>query len=144
MPFNPISAVLDIGGSLIKHFFPDAKDQDAARLKLLELQQSGALAELAASTDLAKAQDAINQVEAGSSSLFIAGWRPAIGWICGLAFLWSFVLEPICAFLATLYGWQGTLPRLNTSEIMPVLLGMLGLGAYRSYDKTKGAAMGHG
>ncbi len=143
MSFDPVSAVLNIGDTLIKHFFPDPKDQDAAKLKLLELQQSGALAELTADTDLAKAQDAINQQEAASSSLFVAGWRPFVGWCCGAAFAYSFVLQPMAVFLLTACHIAldpKTLPQLDISGFMPVLLGMLGLGAMRTYEKVQGAS----
>lgn len=146
MGLNPISTVLDIGEGLIKHFFPDPKDQDVARLKLLELQQTGALAELTATTDLAKAQDAINQQEAANSSLFVAGWRPFIGWACGCAFAYSFVLQPFTNFiLACLHISVDpkSLPQLDIGGFMPVLLGMLGLGAMRTYEKVQGIQAGH-
>ena len=82
MAFDPVSAVFEVGGRLIDHFFPGKAEQDAARLKLLELQQSGALAQLAADTQLANAQADINKIEAASSNLFKSGWRPGCGWVC--------------------------------------------------------------
>lgn len=143
MSFDPVTAVLNIGDKLIGHFFPDPKEADAAKLKLLELQTSGALAELTASTDLAKAQAAINQQEASSSSLFVAGWRPFVGWCCGAAFAYAFVLQPLAVFLLTVCKVPldpKTLPQLDISGFMPVLLGMLGLGAMRTYEKVQGAS----
>lgn len=145
MAFDPVSAVLDIGGTLIKHFFPDPKDQDAAKLKLLELQQSGALAELTANTDLAKAQAAINQQEAASNNLFVAGWRPAVGWVCALALAYSFFIQPFIQFLATLFHLNfdpKTLPVLDWGMLGQLLFGMLGLAGMRSYEKVKGASTG--
>lgn len=126
MNLNPISTVLDIGEGLIKHFFPDPKDQDAARLKLLELQQTGALAELTATTDLAKAQDAINQAEASNTSLFVAGWRPFVGWCCGAAFAYSFILQPLATFLLAACHVPvdpKTLPQLDISGLCQFSLG---------------------
>ena len=140
---NPLGIVLDIGSKLIDHFFPDAEKQAAARLQLLQLQQSGVLAELAANTDLAKAQAAINQQESASSSLFVAGWRPFVGWCCGAAFAYSFVLQPFATFLFAAFHVPidpKTLPALDISGFMPVLLGMLGLGAMRTYEKIQGAS----
>lgn len=146
MNLNPISTVLDIGSDLIKHFFPTKEEQDAAKLKLLELQQTGVLAELTATTDLAKAQDAINQAEAANSSLFVAGWRPFVGWCCGAAFAYSFVIQPFATFILAychIAVDPKTLPELDISGFMPVLLGMLGLGAMRTYEKVQGAQAGH-
>jgi|SRR5690242_2850277 len=144
MTFNPLSAVLDIGDTLIKHFFPDPKDQDAAKLKLLELQQSGALAELTATTDLAKAQAAIDQQEAASGNMFIAGGRPFIIWVCGAAFALNYLVEPITSWILIIIGHQANLPKLDMSEMMPVLLGLLGLGGYRTYEKVQGVNSSHG
>lgn len=140
---NPLAVVLDIGGKLIDHFFPDAEKQAAARLQLLQLQQSGVLAELAANTDLAKAQAAINQQESASTSLFVAGWRPFVGWCCGIAFAYAFVLQPMAVFLLAAFHAPldpKTIPTLDINAMMPVLLGMLGLGAMRSYEKVQGAS----
>ena len=83
------------------------------------------------SQELMKGQLEVNKVEAAHKSLFVAGWRPAIGWICGLALLYSTILSPILDI------WF-TVPVVNTSLLQTVLMGMLGLGAMRSYEKTKG------
>jgi hypothetical protein len=81
--------------------------------------------------ELLKGQLEVNKVEAAHKSLFVAGWRPAIGWICGIALLYSTILSPILDI------WF-TVPVVNTSLLQTVLMGMLGLGAMRSYEKTKG------
>lgn len=143
MNFTPLGAVLDIGSKLIDRLWPDPKAAADAKLKLLELQQSGALAELTANTDLAKAQAAINQQESASSSLFVAGWRPFVGWCCGGAFAYSFILQPFATFIFAACHIPidpKTLPALDISGFMPVLLGMLGLGAMRTYEKVQGAS----
>ena len=88
MALDPLTAVLDIGGKIIDKLWPNPADREAAKFKLFELQQSGELAVLAAETDLAKAQIAVNEAEAKSASLFTAGWRPAIGWTCGVSLLY--------------------------------------------------------
>ena len=76
MALDPISAALDIGGKLIDRLWPDPTQAAAAKLELLKMQQEGDLAVMVAQTD-------INKIEAGSSSLFVAGWRPFVGWVCG-------------------------------------------------------------
>lgn len=86
------------------------------------------------------AQLAVDQAEANNKNLFVAGWRPAIGWACGAAFAWDYVLEPMATFICTALGHPVVLPSLNTSEMTPVLMGMLGLGGMRTYEKVAGAA----
>jgi holin (3TMs family) len=83
------------------------------------------------------AQTSINLEEAKSEKLFVAGWRPFIGWVCGSAFAYAAIIEPFLTWLATVYGYTGKFPVLNTEITMQVLIGILGLGAYRSYDKKQ-------
>ena len=88
--------------------------------------------------ELAKGQMEINKTEAAHKSLFVAGWRPAIGWICGLGMASNFLLIPIANFVLALTGSAIVIPLLDTGEMMPVLMGMLGLGAMRTYEKKQG------
>jgi|TARA_R110002153_G_scaffold6636_1_gene30446 hypothetical protein len=87
--------------------------------------------------ELAKGQLEVNKAEAASASLFVAGWRPAVGWVCVLGMASNFVLIPIVNFILALAGSAITVPLIDTSTMMPVLLGMLGLGAMRSAEKIK-------
>jgi hypothetical protein len=89
---------------------------------------------------MATGQMTVNQVEATSSSLFVSGWRPFIGWICGAAFAYKFVLAPAAAFALTAAGHPVTLPVLDFTEMSTVLLGMLGIGGLRTLEKIKGVA----
>ena len=140
MAFDPISAALDIGGKVIDRLWPDPAQRDAAKLELLKMQQTGELAQLTADTDLAKAQAAINQQEAQSPTLFVSGWRPFIGWVCGSAFAYHFILQPLLAFLLATAGHPVTLPVFDISSLVTVLMGMLGLGGLRTFEKIKGVA----
>jgi len=88
--------------------------------------------------ELAKGQIEINKTEAADKSLFVAGWRPAIGWICGLGMASNFILIPMANFVLALTGSPVVVPLLDTGEMMPVLMGMLGLGAMRTYEKKEG------
>jgi hypothetical protein len=83
--------------------------------------------------ELSKGQLEVNKVEAAHKSLFVSGWRPAIGWICGLALLYSTILAPIL-------GIWFTVPPVDSSLLTSVLMGMLGLGAMRSYEKKNNVA----
>lgn len=129
MALDPVSLLLDIGSKVIDRVFPDPAQKAAAQLELFKLQQTGELTQITG-------QLAVNQEEAKSTSLFIAGWRPFIGWVCGVAFACNFVVGPIGVFIAAFLGKTVAFPTLALSEMMPVLLGMLGLGAYRTYEKV--------
>jgi Holin of 3TMs, for gene-transfer release len=139
----PLAAILGIGSKLIDKFIPDPAQAEQAKLKLLEMQQSGDLAQLAAETDLAKLQIQTNVEEAKNANIFVSGWRPAVGWCCAAAFAYSYVLLPFAQFLVFTFGTTAMAeqlalaPKLELSEMMPVLLGMLGLGSLRTVEKVK-------
>ena len=134
MPLDPISAALDIGGKLIDRLWPDPTQAAAAKLELLKMQQEGDLAVMVAQTD-------INKIEAGSSNLFVAGWRPFVGWCCGLAFLYAAILEPLARFISkVLFSYTGDFPIIDTTLTMQILLGLLGMAGLRSWDKKNGTA----
>ncbi len=132
MSLDPISAALDIGGKLIDRLWPDPTQAASAKLQLLQMQQNGELAIITTQTDT-------NKVEAASSSVFVAGWRPFCGWIGGCGLAYAAIIEPTARFVATvMVGYTGDFPAIDTTVTMQVLFGMLGLGAMRSYDKAKG------
>lgn len=133
----PLLALFDIGTKLINKLIPDPQAKAAAQLELARLQQTGELAALAAETDLAKGQQAINLAEASSENLFVAGWRPFIGWTCGAAFAYHFILQPLLAFLFSAAGHPIQLPVFQMGELSTVLMGMLGLGGLRTFEKIK-------
>jgi hypothetical protein len=91
--------------------------------------------------ELARGQIEINKAEAQSRNIFIAGWRPFVGWSCGLALFWHFLGLPVTLFIT---GWFGVehppLPEFDMESLMTVLLGMLGLGGLRTFEKFKGVA----
>lgn len=135
-----ILALLPVIGTLLDKFFPNAGEAAEAKHKLLEMAQAGELAQLDADLKLALAQMSVNQVEAGNSSLFVSGWRPFVGWTCGAAFAYKFVVAPALAFALTAFGHPIELPVLDFTEMSTVLLGMLGIGALRTVEKIKGVA----
>ena len=87
--------------------------------------------------DLMKAQIEVNKVEAASSNLFVAGWRPFIGWTCGLGMFGNFITIPFSNFVLALVGMDIVIPLVPLETMMHVLMGMLGLGAMRSFEKTR-------
>jgi hypothetical protein len=86
-------------------------------------------------------QTDVNKAEAASTSIFVAGWRPAIGWICGISLAYVSVIEPIGRFVSQVaFSYTGAFPVIDTTITMQILIGMLGLGLYRSVDKFNGKA----
>jgi hypothetical protein len=91
--------------------------------------------------DLALAQIEVNKAEAASGSVWKGGWRPFVGWVCGTAFAYHFVIQPLAIFVVAAYGMEiPELPEFDMGQLMTVLMGMLGLGGLRSFEKTKGVA----
>lgn len=91
--------------------------------------------------EIAKAVLEINKAEAQHSSLFVAGWRPFIGWVCGAAFAWHFLGQSVATYALVAAGQNSVvLPTLEMGELMTVLGGLLGLGGLRSWEKNKGVA----
>ncbi len=88
--------------------------------------------------ELAKAQIEVNKTEAAHTSLFVAGWRPACGWVAVLGMAGNFLVIPVANFILALVESAVTVPVLDLSQMMPVLMGMLGLGVMRTAEKVKG------
>lgn len=141
MDLTGLGSLFDLAKGVLDRVIPDPTQKAQAQIALLQLQQSGELAQLAATTDLAKAQIGVDQVEAGSSSLFVAGGRPFVIWVGGLGLAYAAILEPLARFVAAVgFHYTGAFPAIDTSITMQVLFGVLGLGALRSYDKKQGTA----
>ncbi len=130
-------AVANLVQDGIDKIWPSKTDQEKAQAAAFMAQLQGALS-------LAEEQIKANQTEAASTKTFVAGWRPFIGWVCGAAFAWNFLGEPVLAFASIAVGHPVTAPYLDLSQMMPVLLGMLGLGSMRSLEKIKGVNNRHG
>jgi|SRR5579883_824178 len=112
---------------------PTVAFQKQAEIAEIQLQLQGKI------IDQVQGQLEVNKAEAANSRLFVAGWRPFIGWVCGSVFAYAYVLQPFLAFGFAAAWHPVALPSLDFSQIMPVLLGMLGLGAMRSYEKVQNA-----
>ena len=118
----------------VLRFIPDKNAREQAR-EQFESQM------LVAMTGLVQGQLEINKVQAQHGSVFVAGARPAIMWICGAGIAWNFVVKPILMWGAFVVGIDLTeAPELDTSELTTILLGMLGLGGLRTYEKRLGVA----
>jgi hypothetical protein len=131
MSLDPISAALDLGNTLIQRIFPDPAQAAQAKLELIKLQQSGDLAQITGQLD-------INKIEAASTSVFVSGWRPAIGWICACALAYQYLVRPLAIAGFAAFGHPlPVMPGLD-DNLWQLLLGMLGLGGLRTFEKLNG------
>jgi hypothetical protein len=138
----PWDGVVDLLKTGIDKIWPDKTEADKAKAALAQAEVAGNLQEMQNQWENAKEQIEVNKEEAANNSIFVAGWRPFIGWVCGSAFAWAFVFQPIVVAVAAAMGRPinpKDLAILDFSQIQPVLYGMLGLGAMRTYEKVKGA-----
>lgn len=123
--------VVELSAKLLDRVIPDPAQKAQAQLELLKLQQSGELASMTAQTD-------INKVEAASASLFVSGWRPYIGWICGTAFSLHFLVFPIINFILVALSYPEVKITFDMTTLLTVLGGMLGIGGLRTIEKLNG------
>jgi len=133
MALDPVTALLDIGSKVIDRLWPDPTQAANAKLELIKLQQSGELQVIAGQLD-------INKVEAANPSVFVSGWRPAVGWVCVLACAWNWIGLPIAKLGMELWGHPIDLAPANITEMLPILMGMLGLGGLRTIEKLNDKA----
>lgn len=124
---DPITAALNIGGKLIDRLWPDPAQANAAKLELFKLQQSGELSQIAGQLE-------INKVEAANPNVFVSGWRPFIGWICGVGLAYQFLIYPI------LIAFVPKVQQLDMGTLITLLGGLLGLGTMRTVEKLNGVA----
>ena len=138
MSFDPLTAAFDIGKTLISRIWPDPAAQAEQLFRLEELKQKGDLAQLNAMVVSLQGQLQINAVEAAHKSIFVAGWRPFVGWVGGFSLAYAGILEPLMRFIANLAGYTGAFPVIETASTLTILMGMLGMGGMRSFDKKNG------
>ena len=129
-----ITTLLPAVTDVIGRFLPVDKEKRAEAEREIEAKLTTHLAKI----DLAQLD--VNKTEAASRSVFVSGWRPFIGWTCGVALAYTYVLQPILVFGLAQSGYLIELPHMNLGELMPVLMGILGLGGLRSWEKVKGVA----
>lgn len=122
-----LGSVAELGRSVIERIWPDKTEQERAELQAALLVVQGQLA--------------VNQAEAANPSVFVSGWRPFVGWVCGAACAWNWIGLPMTkAALMVAGGPALDLAPADLTEMLPVLIGMLGLGGLRTAEKIKGVA----
>ena len=126
MDITGIGSIADLAGTVINKIWPDKSEQ--------EKQQ------IAAAVMVVQGQLDINKAEAANPSVFVSGWRPFIGWVCGCGCAWNWVALPACKAVLEALGITLALSPADLGEMMPLLLGMLGLGGLRTVEKINGVA----
>lgn len=134
---DPITAILGLGKTALERLMPDPEKRALEFRRLQELAQQKDLANLNAEVSLLVAQLEVNKTEAGHKSVFVAGWRPFIGWVGGLAMAYQFVLYPLMIWAAAIFGSPefDAPPVLDSGALFSIVTAMLGIGSMRSYDK---------
>lgn len=124
-----ITAASSLIGSVLDLFEGDKKREAELLLKQVENVQAQAMAQIE-----------VNRQEAGHESLFVAGWRPAIGWVCAMAIFSDYVLRPFMVWASAWYPGMPVFPSLISDNLWELMAGMLGLSGLRTFEKTKNAA----
>lgn len=117
----------------VLELIPDENERARARDNLL-LE----VAKLEAEQNLGQLE--LNKAEAQHNSIFVAGWRPFIGWVGGVSLAWTFLVQPMAVWAATIAGYSGSFPELQSGELLSLVMAMLGVGAMRSFDKLNGVS----
>lgn len=137
MNLNPVAGIIEAVGSVVGDLVTTDKERMDAEIEMKRL----GLEELRISQATDLAQIEVNKVEAASQDRFVSRGRPFIIWVCGVAFAYAALIEPIARFVAkVVYGYSGEFPAIDTDLTLQVLFGLLGLGALRTVEKWKGVA----
>ena len=121
-----LGSVADLATTVINKIWPDKSEQEKAQM--------------AAAMAIVQGQLDANKAEAANPSMFVSGWRPFIGWVCGMGCAWNWIGLPVANFVTAYFGHPVTLSPADLTEMMPLLIGMLGLGGYRTLEKINGVA----
>lgn len=116
-------------GNVFDKLFTTEEERKQAEAVLMKIRQEPAVL-----------QGEINKIEAAHRSVFVAGWRPFIGWVCGIGFAWAFVFQPLVGWVVVFQGLDITPPVIATDDMMELVIALLGLGALRTYEKSLGKA----
>lgn len=136
-----VGPVLDIVNKIIPTPMT-AEQKVQAQYQLLQLQQTGDLAQLNAQLQQTAQQTDTNKLEATNTSIFVAGWRPFVGWVCGGGLAYQYLVNPFFSWFALIVHWP-TPPTLDMQTLITMLGGLLGFGVMRSYDKKNGVGNGN-
>jgi len=126
--------------SIITRVWPDPADAARAAQAMADLEQAGEFKRIDAALQELQMQVDVNKIEAANPSIFVSGWRPSVGWICSLALFWHFMGRPFATWILLLNDIKTEIPAVEMSDLWVVLLGLLGIGGMRTYERAKGVA----
>lgn len=126
MSVTGVGEIADLAGKVVDRLWPNKTEEERAQL--------------AAAVSVVQGQLEINRVEAASPSVFVAGWRPFIGWVCGVSCAWNWLGLSVAKFVLAVAGHPVQMSPADLSEMWPLLAGMLGIGGLRTFEKIKGVA----
>jgi len=133
LSFSIVKELVGPVTGLLDKFIEDKDQKNALAHEIATLAQKEAHKNAALQLE-------VNKIEAAHASIFVSGWRPALGWVCTMGMFGNFITIPFSNFVLALIGYDIVIPLVQLETMMPVLMGMLGLGAMRSYEKTKQVA----
>jgi len=138
----PLVALFGTITEIIGKIIPDPQKAAEAKIRMFELAQAGEFKELDANLQISLQQIEVNKIEAAQPGIFKGGWRPATGWICVFGFAYTFCARPLLPWVLTVTGVAEVpaLPPIDTTEMMVLLGGMLGLGGMRTFERKNGKA----
>jgi len=128
--------------SIVDKLIPDPVAKAQAQIQLLQLQQNDTFKQIDAQLQANAQQTDTNKIEAASSSLFVSGWRPFIGWVCGSGLAYQYLADPMISWAAAIQHWPLP-PSLDLGTLITMLMGLLGLGGMRTFEKLNGVANVH-
>ena len=129
MSLAAIDGIASLASNVLDRFFPNKTEQEKQEITMAMMVIQG--------------QIDTNKVEAANPNMFVAGWRPYVGWVCGTGFAIQFVVAPIAEWGAALAGHPMKFPQLDMGTLLTLLGGMLGIGGLRTFEKTKGVNRRH-
>lgn len=129
MSLAAIDGIASLATNVLDRFFPNKTEQEKQEITMAMMVIQG--------------QIDTNKVEAANPNMFVAGWRPYVGWVCGTGFAIQFVVAPIAEWGAALAGHPVKFPELDMGTLLTLLGGMLGIGGLRTYEKTRGVNRRH-
>lgn len=134
--------IIGAGLDIINKFIPDPAQKAQAAYQMAQLQQQTEFKQLDAQIAEMQTQTDTNKVEAANTSIFVAGWRPFIGWVCGCGLAYQYLGDPMISWLAAIEHWPLP-PSLDLGTLITLLMGLLGLGSMRTVEKLQGVSSGH-
>lgn len=134
-----IGGLLEAGLKIIEKVIPDPQAKAQAQIELLKLQQQGEFKSIEADLQVMLAQTEVNKIEAAAPDVLRGGWRPAVGWVCVTGMGYTYIGQPLLAWVSATNGWSVP-PTIDTFDLLIMLGGMLGFGGMRSFERIKGKA----